>query len=701
MKRGSEVATFAAYLLISAVFFSRLLWNHFSTRIVGVGTDPTIYIWFLQWWPYAIWHHLNPFFTTEIFAPEGINVTWTTCLPLAALVASPITAIWGPVTAYNILCLLSPPLAAWASFRLCYYLTRRYWPAFLGGYIFGFSTYMLAELRGHLVETLIFPIPLIVLVVLQRLRNEISPNRFSASMVALLLTQFLLSIEQMATLTFLGIVAVVVAWLVFDSETRSRILSLIPLIALSYALAAALLIPYEYCMFAYGFPHQAAWSSVAFSQDLVNFVVPTPVNLVGMFSWFETFSRQWGGNVFEDSAFFGWPLTGLALWFGISRWRSRSARMLVICLFIFCIFALGPALQISAVRGIWLPWKLIEKLPLMSSALPCRLIAFAFLILAVIAAIWIDTTMNPFVAASFVVLAVACLLPNFRGSYWTRSADSPEFFSRDIYRQYVKPGDVVWALPPGDFGDSMLWQAQSNMYFRMAEGNAGPDQDWMRQWRPKWTTLRQSDELEFLANSNVTAIIVSPWVWQYRAENGPLQPWLRSDIDFLNGVESMLSALGLTASKVGNVNFYPVPNILIAPFKLPRDELEARMLKSLESRVNNALSYAVSCVPASQPFDGIDAKLWGGLNGAASVPPTDPYSRDFKVSVSLGPTGDLVFLVTAADRNYLDQLEKKLTSLVRPESMWITSFADSFELSISLNKPDLVKVVPPHRDSCS
>jgi len=66
-------------------------------------------------------------------------------------------------------------------------------------------------------------------------------------------------------------------------------------------------------------------------------------------------------------------------------------------------------------------------------------------------------------------LAVVSLLPNpwYSGSH---EVDTPVFFSNGIYRQWLAPNEIVLVLPYGLAGNSMLWQAQSDMYFRMQGG---------------------------------------------------------------------------------------------------------------------------------------------------------------------------------------------------------------------------------------
>jgi len=201
------LTAFAIYLALALIIFGRGLALNPTGSFIGLTADPSVYMWFLVWWPHAIANGLNPFVTDVLWAPGGFNLTWTTGIPLAGLIAAPITARFGPIVAYNLLCLLCPALAAWTAFLLCRRITSRCWPSLAGGYIFGFSAYMLAEIRAHLLLILIFPVPLTVLLVLRRLDDEIRAATFVALMALTLAASFMLSLEMFATLSFFGAVA--------------------------------------------------------------------------------------------------------------------------------------------------------------------------------------------------------------------------------------------------------------------------------------------------------------------------------------------------------------------------------------------------------------------------------------------------------------------------------------------------------------
>src|SRR5205807_7716604 len=113
------------------------------------------------------------------WAPAGFNLAWTTPMMLPAILVAPLTVAFGPVVAYNVLCVLAPAIAAWTCFFLCRKITASYLAAMAGGYIFGFSAYSLAETRGHPLLVFVFPLPLAMLLTLYRLEGRLSAWRYS------------------------------------------------------------------------------------------------------------------------------------------------------------------------------------------------------------------------------------------------------------------------------------------------------------------------------------------------------------------------------------------------------------------------------------------------------------------------------------------------------------------------------------------
>lgn len=461
----------AIYLVCSVIIFGRGLARNPAGSFVGLTADPSVYMWFLVWWPFAIVHRLNLFVTGLLWAPVGFNLTWTTGIPLAGLVAAPITARWGPVVAYNLLCLLCPVLAGWTGFLLCRRVAARFWPSLAGGYIFGFSAYMLAEIRAHLLLILIFPIPLAVMLVLQRLNDEIRAMSFVVMMALVLIASFMLSLEMFATMTFFGAIALTLAVILEDDAGRHRIYALFPQLAITYLIVFVVVSPYLYYFFQPGFPRSPVNSPAGYSADLLNFIVPTPSNAIGTLGLLPSISRQFAGAVVETGACFGLPLLLIATIFLRAHWTQTRSRLIAWFVLIVMIASLGPRLHVAGVELFGLPWKLFQHLPLINNALPGRFPPYAFLALAIVTALWLASDAVSRAAKITGVAALAIFLaPNPAARYWIAPVDLPAFFSNGNYRQYLAPGETVVVLPYGAGGPCMLWQAVSAMYFRMAGG---------------------------------------------------------------------------------------------------------------------------------------------------------------------------------------------------------------------------------------
>jgi hypothetical protein len=91
------------------------VWKSPQTEWIGGCCDAEQTMWYLAWVPYAIRHATNPFFTTQLNAPTGVNLMWNTSTLLPGLVASPVTILFGPVLSYNLLTALGIVLCVWRS----------------------------------------------------------------------------------------------------------------------------------------------------------------------------------------------------------------------------------------------------------------------------------------------------------------------------------------------------------------------------------------------------------------------------------------------------------------------------------------------------------------------------------------------------------------------------------------------------------
>ncbi len=92
-------------------------WTQGATThtLCGCG-DPALFLWFFQWPATALAHGQNPFFSTALFHPTGINLLAQTSVTGLSLPLVPVTWIWGPVASLNVASTITPALTAFTAF---------------------------------------------------------------------------------------------------------------------------------------------------------------------------------------------------------------------------------------------------------------------------------------------------------------------------------------------------------------------------------------------------------------------------------------------------------------------------------------------------------------------------------------------------------------------------------------------------------
>lgn len=545
------------YFLLAALFFARGLGRDLSAAYIGKGVDPPQLMWLMAWWPHALAHRLNPLFTDAIWAPHGISLAWATSMPLVSLIAALPIAIAGPIATYNLLCPLAIALAAWAAFVLCRYLTGAYYGSLAGGYVFGFSAYMLGQTLAHLDLLLVFPIPLFTLLLIRGLRADLAWRALAGGLVLVLVAQFLLFVELFATMTMFAGIALIVILVAGSRAEKTRAVNLLPTVALSYAIALVAVSPLLCYMIASGYEPGPPHPPLLFSTDLLNLVIPTSTMELGRAAPLRSVTTHFLGLIFEAGGYIGVPLMLIGAAFARDHWNERWVRSLVLLLIAAVVLSLGPFLVVGGRPIIPFPGLAVSALPLIGKALPARLMVYAFLALAVITALWLASAVTPGwirMAAAF-ALAVSTL-PNLSASFWTSPIDLPPFFSEALYTKYLSPGEIAVVLPYGINGNSALWHFQSDWYFRMAGGYAGNPPVKFRQWPIVRVFYRleteelpaASDQLKaFLSTHRVAAVLVDD------REAGIWRP--------------LMATLGTPPIEAGGMTIYRVPAAELAPWR--------------------------------------------------------------------------------------------------------------------------------------
>lgn len=460
----------AAYLAVWTLWRAYPLVGHpWQAQLDRSSMDPSFYTWSLRWWPYALTHGLDPLRTAQLGAPAGYNLAWDTTVPSLALLAWPLTASIGPVAAFNLLVAFSIPVSGWAAFVLCRRLTSRFWPALAAGFVYGFSAYEMNHVvAGQVNMAFSLLLPLIAYLVLAWRDGAIKTVPFVAALTLMLAAQFYLFLETFAFLTGLGVVALLAGWALAGPSARPQVTRLARLAGLSWLGSLVLAAPFLVVALA-STPTSFHRIPGTTSIDLAGLVVPRTGQSLGL-SWLAATAAHL--HVASFDGYVGIPLLVLAVACAVLCWSRRTTRFLVVMLIVVIVGAIGPVLYVGGRRVASLPWAALFNLPVVRGAFPSRLMVFAFLILAVMIALWLAGPARRWQAQlarwSLVVLAVAAVAADVP-ALSINGSGTPAFIATGQYRSYLTPGaTVVVASASGNVG--MRWQAQSGFYFRLAGG---------------------------------------------------------------------------------------------------------------------------------------------------------------------------------------------------------------------------------------
>jgi hypothetical protein len=451
-----------------------ILFYHGSGEYFQPGGDPFIYIWCLNWWPFAISQHINPAISDFIWSPHGYPMLWANSIPTLALLLAPITTHFGAVVSWNIVDFITPPANAYAAFFLLKYLTKKIIPSIVGAVVFGFSAYITAQQLGHVSLSLVPLVPIALLLILRRLNGEVGSKSFIASMTVLMVAQFGVSTEILASSAFFGVVGAVAFYPRYNNDLDLRgIFRDFAFVALWVAI---ILSPAFYYMIlgTKDLPSHINPPEM-FSNDLLGFVIPTPIMFVNS-ATLKNLASRFTGNYSEEGAYLGAVLILVTILLGRQLRDERWMRPLVVTLVTILLCSLGPTLWIAGVNThIPLPWKFFTFVPVIKHALPCRFSLYASLAIAVIIAMGISriqarsTRLWTYAA---VLIGLCFWIPNPK-YYAFADVKIPLIFSKDnVQKLFGKNANII-VLPYGYLGNSILWQYKSDMSFKMAGGYVG------------------------------------------------------------------------------------------------------------------------------------------------------------------------------------------------------------------------------------
>lgn len=345
-------------------------------------SDVASYVWDMWWIAHQVVHLGNPWFTSKMAAPVGIQLGLDTTMPLAGLIMTPVTLIFGPSASFNLLSIVMPGLLCYVMYRAARLWLRSQTGAIAAGAFFGLSAMLTEQDWAHLniaAGTVFLPMTIEAAV---RLRRQ--PGRRQAIILGLVVGGCLLVNQESAVMAALLAALLLVPWLIRHPQ-RGR---LVPA-AISGAVAVVVASPQLVAMAAQYHsgetgvtPHLLAVNGKEYGVSLG--AMFGPVQRVGYYGLHQlaawSGSSPHNGPTAEGMPMFGVALTILAFAGLIVSWRRRSAWQLA-ALWLGCAWlALGATFHFLKIQrvpfhefwnGVWvspvMPYTWVMRLPVLSA----------------------------------------------------------------------------------------------------------------------------------------------------------------------------------------------------------------------------------------------------------------------------------------------------------------------------------------------
>jgi hypothetical protein len=437
------------YGLLTVIMTWPMAWRpsaHYS-----IHNDYLQGLWNLWWFRESLVELArNPYFSDYVFHPTGISLAFHTLSITNATLALPLLYVVDLVSAYNVVYLLTFPLAGLGTYLLVHDLTGNRGAAFVAGLVPAFCPYHFVKSYQIWAASLEW-MPFFAFFFLRFLRGG---GRRPAAAAALMLLLASLSSWYLMAFSFIFIAAALVHALF---TRRAQILT--ARFARDFAFLAGLygllVLP-----FAYPMVREVIWGESHMYTSLYAQFLKGSRGLVGgrTSSTFQVGMTQLPGMRLAGPLFWpgvlGYLPLGLAL-IGVLRGRFREKRLWIAATLLFFVFMLGPYPTVFdwVYRSIPLPWLLLDHLPIFKAIrYPHRFMAPFMMGLAVLVgggtAVLIDRVRSRLGAgvgqAGTVVAAIlAVLIP---AEYFTAPLGSFEVPMSPFYRELAREGPDGTAL---------------------------------------------------------------------------------------------------------------------------------------------------------------------------------------------------------------------------------------------------------------
>jgi hypothetical protein len=480
----------AVIALAMAFYVTSGLWTDPQGHtIAGNVGDQSFFEWTLAYGVYLLQHGGNPFFTTLMNAPLGVNLAANTSITVYAILLAPLTKLAGPQISFITVLTLNLACSAYAWFLfLGRWVVRHRLAAAVAGLFCGFAPGFVSHANGHLNWTAGWIAPLVLWRLFKlRADGRLGWLRNGAALGVALAVGFSIAAEGLFFVALAGGVFVV-AW-ALQKATRAEVRAVLPRVLAGLGVTAVVtggLLAYPLYMHFAG-PQtfgKTGFSQRDYSEDFASYLAYADRSLGALAG----LRNSLAANPTEETSFFGLPLivlviTGLILlWKRADPGRRATLRALMIVGGVFIVISWGPRLQFfGSSTQIALPYAILARLPLFDAALPARfslvLVGVIGVVLALLAEALLDAEAGLRASAGLAAGFAIALVPIFPLPVLvTDRAPEPRFIADGTWKQYVPGNGVMSALPFGlnVSADAQRWQAytmaRGGKQFRIPDG---------------------------------------------------------------------------------------------------------------------------------------------------------------------------------------------------------------------------------------
>ena len=509
------------------------IWISPQARIANlsyVSTDPYGAVWFLTWTPFAITHGHTAFVTDYVNYPMGTNMMWQTWMPALAILLWPVTALGGAVLTDNLITTLGFALSAFFAFLAIRRYVRSDLAAALGGLLYGFSPYMVAQGQVHAqMVSAAMAIPLFLIGVDETLiRQRMRPWLLGILTAAALVFEFFVLEEYFLMEVFAAVLLAGILAVCYPRQVRARIgyalkvagVALVVVVAaIAYPVIAVQLLGPDRVFEQLHDPN-------TYVTDLLNLIVPTSTQLLAP-SVATDLSHAFTGNISELDGYLGVGLVLVFLIAAVAWWRKPVIRVSALFAVLTTLLSLGPHLHVGGHQlSFPLPYSAVVQVPLIRDIQANRLMVFVFLALAVLVGVVLSVLWRerrrPLLALIVTAMVFVPLIPHVPISW--QPYPQPTFFSAAALEEIPRDSVVLTVPCLCPYANSVL-AAQSSTNFRFKliggylPGPLSPGQDTLRNVARMLAgehpvaaldDTQRTSLLQELQDSHVTVIAMGP-----------------------------------------------------------------------------------------------------------------------------------------------------------------------------------------------